>query len=395
MGPNDKDRTSLGYAGAIGVSAVAHAVLLYLMFFVLPRWFKPDETPPPAYTVAIVDNIPAGDLGTHLPPLSGKHHKSARNPAPEERAEEKPPPKSGSNKIEAPDTDRNAIALNSVYPTEVATPEPTPTPTPPPVQTPEPTAEPTVAPTQAASAQPTARPPHRARPTMRPQPTPRPRGEARERNKRKPPAPKIKPKIMLAAAKPIPNAMRTPSVKERLAMLRKRLMEEHLKQLARTEAASKGADTGEDTGEDTGDETESGATTTASREERGRGGGPVAGTAATGGRGYGVGPGTGSAGILKDPEFLLYYQKVQERIKNAWSFGGGSKDLTTTVNFAIGPDGRLLGLEVAHSSDNASFDQSVLRAIRGAAPFPPPPQRYRDQFAQGVQAVFQLGELSS
>jgi TonB family protein len=382
--PRDKDRTNLKYAAAIGVSAVGHAAFLYLVLFALPRWLKPDQTPPPAYTVTIVDNLPAGDLGTHLPRLASNHHRTPRieppeEPKPAEQAEEKPPRESNNTKVEAPDTDRNAIALNA-HPTQAPTPAPTATPTPAPVETPEPTPEPTAAPTQ----RPTAAPTHRPRPTMRPLPTPRPQALRRH----KPPPPRIKPRVMIAASSPVPRAVRTPGVRERLAMLRKHLMEEHLKELAKAEKA----ETEAAADEDSGDETES---RTASANSTERGGGPVLGSAVTNGRGYGIGSGTGSLGMLRDPEFLLYYQKVQERIKNAWSYGGGNKDLTTTVNFAIAPDGKLTGLEVAHSSNNSSFDESVMRAIRGAAPFPPPPERYRDQFAQGVQAVFKLGELSS
>jgi TonB family protein len=377
----DKDRTSLKYAASIGISAAAHAVLLYLFLFALPRWLKPDETPPPAYTVTIVDNLPAGDLGTHVPLF--KHHRLPRieETQAQEKAEEQKEPEHEPNKtkIEAPNTDRNALALNT-HPTAAPTPEPTLTPTPTPVETPEPTLEPTAAPTQ----QPTAEPTHR--PTVRPQPTPRPHPEAlREHHRHRQPAPKVRPRVMIAAA--TPRAARTPTVKERLARLREQLMKEHLQQMAKAEKARAEAERDEDS-----DESENGERT-ASREPAG--GGPVLGTSATAGRGYGIGSGTGSLGMLRDPEFLLYYQKVQERIKNAWSYGGGNKDLTTTVTFAIAPDGKLTGLEVAHSSNNSAFDQSVLRAIRGAAPFPPPPQRYRDQFAQGVQAVFKLGELSS
>ncbi len=370
MALRDKDRIRLNYAAAIAVSALAHAVLLYLALFALPRWFKTEETPPPAYTVAIVDNLPAGDLGTHqLPPLSGKPMRS--RPLPAERPEKtgKQAPKK-TIPVEAPDTDLKALALNATA-TAVATPEPTPTPTPQPVQTPEPT----------AAATPPAPPPS-AMPTRRPRPRPTSRPEARKHNRPPHPAPKITPSVMLARVKPLPKALRTPSVKERLAMLRKQLMAEHLKELAQDKARR---------AEDESSRDESKAAASADRGA----GGPVAGASNTSGRGYGVGSGSGSAGILKDPEFLLYYQKVQERIKDAWSFAGGSRELTTTVNFAIAPDGRLTGLEVAHSSNNASFDQSVLRAIRRAAPFPPPPEHYRDQFAQGVQAVFELGELSS
>ncbi len=126
------------------------------------------------------------------------------------------------------------------------------------------------------------------------------------------------------------------------------------------------------------------------------GGGPVVASNASEGKGVGVGgSGNGTAGIQQDPEFLLYYQTVQERVKKAWSFSGGNSDLTTTVNFAIGPDGGLTGLRITQSSGDSAFDDSVIRAIRHAAPFPSPPEKYRSPFADGVEAVFKLGELTS
>jgi TonB family protein len=387
VGLRDKDRTGLGYTGAIAVSALGHAAFLYLVLFVLPHWFTAQSTPAPVYTVKIVDSLPAGDLGTHLPRLARHRRSEARHSpppeeSPDEAAREKPAAPSKGPKIDAPNEDRNAIALN-ITATPVATPPPTETPTP----TPEPT--PTVAETPAPTAkptrEPTAKPTHKPRPTA--QPTPRPKrreaNQIREKHRKGPP-PKPTPKVMLAH-----KHERTPNVKEQLARVREQLLKEHLRQLAqKAKNQPEAADEGED--EDEGEEAPA-----AARTERGGGSGPVAANVASGGRGYGIGSGTGSAGILKDPEFLLYYQKIQERIKDAWSFYGGNKELTTTVDFAIGPDGKLTGITVAHSSNNASFDQSVVRAVRRAAPFPPPPQKYRDQFAQGIQAVFKLGELSS
>ena len=82
----------------------------------------------------------------------------------------------------------------------------------------------------------------------------------------------------------------------------------------------------------------------------------------------------GQPGILKDPEFLLYYKTVQDQIKKAWTFTGGSKDLTAAVDFAIGPDGALTGVKIGKSSNDAAFDDSVIRAISRAAPFPRRPK---------------------
>ena len=66
-----RDRSSrLGYAGAIILSALGHAVFFALVLVILPAYFHHPDTTPPGYTVKIVDNIPAGDLGTHLPRLT-------------------------------------------------------------------------------------------------------------------------------------------------------------------------------------------------------------------------------------------------------------------------------------------------------------------------------------
>jgi periplasmic protein TonB len=328
------DGARAGYTAAIGASAVGHAALFALIFFIFPRYLSVPAAPP-SYTVKIVDHLPAGDLGTHLPSL-----------APRKRIE---PPKPAQTKFEPPkiapppEEDKNAIALNSIK---------TPTPTPEP--TPEPTAAPAAAP---ATPEPTAHPTRAPRRRPTPAPTPTPRRLRRVR-------PKSEASVALARAHPTPN------VEEELARIRERMLAEHLKEQAR-------------------------ARRTPAASATSAGGGPVLASRATAGTGYGVGSGSGSEGIQKDPEFLLYYQTVQDRIKKAWSFTGGSPDLTATVVFAIGKDGALTGVKIAKSSNNPAFDQSVIRAIRAAAPFPAPPTRYQSEFASGVEALFKLGELKS
>ena len=123
------------------------------------------------------------------------------------------------------------------------------------------------------------------------------------------------------------------------------------------------------------------------------GGGPVLANAETEGKGYGVGAGSGSSGIQENVDFLLYYQVVQKKIKDAWSFAGNNPNLTATVTFGINPDGTLNSVRVTGSSRDLSFDDSVVRAIRRAAPFPAPPEKYRAQFAEGLPAIFKLGTL--
>jgi TonB family protein len=341
-----------GYVAAIVVSAILHLGLFALIFFVLPKYLNSAEPPPPAYTVKIVDNIPAGDLGTHLPRLAPREQKESK---PEPPKPEEPKVKVEEPKPEVPnEPDKNAIALNSV-----SSPTPTPTPEPTIEATPEP--EPTVT----STPEPTEKPTPKSKPSRHATPNPTP-VKAKERK------PRSAPTIALARAES------TPSVAQRLAQIRKQLLANHMKELAK-----------ENTEDEDTDEPDSEAT---SGDE---GGGPVAANSASEGKGYGVGSGTGSMGIQQDPEFLLYYQTVQDKIKKAWNYFGGSNDLTATVDFSIGPDGTLTAAKIGNSSKDPAFDDSVIRAIKRAAPFPPPPQKYRDRFAGGIEAVFNLGELKS
>lgn len=353
---DDARPSRIGYAAAIIISAIGHGGLVILIFFVLPKYLHSDETPPPSYTVKIVDSIPAGDLGTHLPRLAPRETKQEAREA-EHKAEE-PKIKVEPPKPElAPDTDKNAIALNNI-----ASITPTPTPEPTPEPTVAPTVEPTIEPTVAPTPEPTPKPTHRHA-------TPKPTPQASKGHK-----PMAEPTIAIARAES------TPSVAQRLAKIREQLLANHMKDLAK-----RAAEGDEDDSDDTATEDTPGPS----------GGGPVAAKTVTAGKGYGIGSGTGSMGIQQDPEFLLYYQSVQDRIKKAWTFLGGSNDLTATVDFSIGPDGTLTSAKIDSSSKDAAFDDSVLRAIKRAAPFPAPPEKYRNQFSGGIQAVFNLGQLKA
>ncbi len=349
----DEQPSRAGYIAAIVVSALGHAALVVLVFFIAPGYMSAAPADVPSYTVKIVDNIPAGDLGTHLPRIN-RSAERPRQPAPPKPAELSV--KTAPPKMElAPDSDPNALALNTRT-------GPTPTITP----TPEPTVVPTAEPSQSIA--PTPKPKKHATPKPTPQPA-----------KRNP----SKPESTVARAKPVA----TSNVAARLAALKRKNFEDHVKAVAKKAAEEKKLAAAEAASDDDDDSADASVDTA--------GGGPVAASVATNGSGMGIGAGTGSAGILQDPEFILYYKTVQDQIKKAWSFTGGSNDLTATVDFAIRPDGTLAGLKVGHSSNDSGFDDSVIRAIRFAAPFPAPPEKFRDQFSAGIEAVFQLGELKS
>jgi periplasmic protein TonB len=335
-----------GFFAAIIVSAAAHVAFFILVLVILPGYLYSEKAPPPAYTVKIVDQLPAGDLGTHLPRLAHERRHAEEHQRPEQSQPKPPEP---ATPLIPPKEDKNVIALN----TKPGTPTPTPTPPPPPEPTPEATATP--------------RPKHtHPRPTPRPRPTAKPTPKVSRRSRK----PKEKP---TPAPEVIAKAEPTPSIKQKMQKVREQLLAEHLKEVEAKAAAERNA-----------------AKPNESEDE-----GPVEANVENPGKGAGVGPGAGSAGIQQDAEFLLYYQQVQEKIKKAWSFGGNNPELTATVTFGINPDGTLSSIKVSSSSRDPAFDDSVVRAIRRAAPFPPPPDKYRSQFAEGVDAVFKLAELSS
>ena len=358
----DERPSRLGYFAAIFLSGLGHAAIFVLVFFVAPRFLEAPQAAPPAYTVKIVDNVPAGDLGTHLPKINQHHAEEQKAaPKPEEPKVKTEPPK---NAIALNEPGKNALAINE-KPTEVPTETPTPTPEPSPEPTVEPVPralEPNLEATEA--------------PTPTPEPAKRPKKHATpKRTPEKASRPKAESTVAMIGA--------TPSVEQRMAKLRRQLLAEHIKDLAKNPPSDD-----EDEG-DSGDETEPPA-------KGPEGGGPVAANAPpSDGKGRGIGTGTGSVGQLQDPEFILYYKTVQDQIKKSWTFTSGSNDLTATVDFAIGPDGALHNLKVATSSKDSAFDDSVLRAVRRAAPFPAPPEKFRDLFSSGIEAQFELGELKS
>lgn len=173
---------------------------------------------------------------------------------------------------------------------------------------------------------------------------------------RRPPENRSRASSAAASNTPSAEPQPTPDVRERLEALRRRLLAEHLAMAEKRRS-------------------EEAASATA--------------------HGEGIGEGSGSSGIQTDPAFLYYYQAIRERIKRQWTFYGGNSELTTVVTFSINADGNVTSTRIVRSSNDRAFDNSVVRAIRSAAPFPAPPQKYHEQFQQGIEAVFKLGELSS
>jgi TonB family protein len=90
-------------------------------------------------------------------------------------------------------------------------------------------------------------------------------------------------------------------------------------------------------------------------------------------------PTTGSISLDgSDFPFTYYLRAIQRKIGDQWAppkgaVAGGEKAI---VLFEIGRDGQIKEPAVERSSGNAIFDQSAVRAVMEASPFPPLPQGF-------------------
>ena len=105
--------------------------------------------------------------------------------------------------------------------------------------------------------------------------------------------------------------------------------------------------------------------------------GSGAGSISGGGGGGGGGNGGGdTAGYLKGN-----YEYIKRRIRQHLVYHPQAKRLgiqgTVTVAFIIGADGQARNAAVTKTSGHGMLDESALRAVNSASPFPPPPKAAR------------------
>ena len=92
-------------------------------------------------------------------------------------------------------------------------------------------------------------------------------------------------------------------------------------------------------------------------------------------------------GLVRAMEFVIYRNEMLDRIKERWTWIGRRTDLEVTVGFGVSVGGEIFGLKLLKSSGDRSYDESVVRAVRGASPLPRPPARYAREFAE-VELIF-------
>jgi len=105
-----------------------------------------------------------------------------------------------------------------------------------------------------------------------------------------------------------------------------------------------------------------------------------------------IGAGGRGGGIIKGVEFIVYYNQMRRLIREKWTWVGKRSDLEVKVGFSIRENGEIVGLKILQGSRDPSYDDSVVRAVRGANPLPPPPESYRKDFMD-VELTFRPKDL--
>jgi len=90
---------------------------------------------------------------------------------------------------------------------------------------------------------------------------------------------------------------------------------------------------------------------------------------------------TARQGVVEtDQAVYAYYEAIWSRIKSEWALPRGilpSTNLEAVVDVTVSRSGSVTSLSIERSSGNRYFDQSAIRAIRKASPFPPIPASIR------------------
>jgi periplasmic protein TonB len=100
-------------------------------------------------------------------------------------------------------------------------------------------------------------------------------------------------------------------------------------------------------------------------------------------------PFTASVGGVDNPSFTYgyYLDRLLLLVRAQWTRPQLGSGPAATIHFRILRDGRVEDVELVTSSGYSSFDLAALRAVQGAAPFPPLPRSYRDG-ELGVNLIF-------
>ena len=90
--------------------------------------------------------------------------------------------------------------------------------------------------------------------------------------------------------------------------------------------------------------------------------------------------GTGAGSEQQNEVLRFYCTEIWAKVRNYWVLPEQFLDKTGLISIVvvrIAQDGRVLKTEYEHKSGHALFDQSVMRAVQKASPFPPLPRALR------------------
>jgi TonB family protein len=127
-----------------------------------------------------------------------------------------------------------------------------------------------------------------------------------------------------------------------------------------------------------------GNTASGSKEETGEGSGVSLGVGSGSGSGLGFGSEFASQIGLSNFPFTYYLELLLDRISSNWLksqvSSGTSDELFTTVYFKIYKDGKISVVEIEEKSGIGALDMAAVRAVQSAAPFPPLPYEYDEEY---------------
>ncbi len=105
---------------------------------------------------------------------------------------------------------------------------------------------------------------------------------------------------------------------------------------------------------------------------------------------------TQMSGVMTTQYFPYQYYLVglQSKVTQSWEIPSHlalEKELNLFVTFTIARNGSVSGVRLKSSSGKQAFDQSALKAVEAASPFPPLPDEYKEQILE-LTIRFQLDE---
>ena len=95
-------------------------------------------------------------------------------------------------------------------------------------------------------------------------------------------------------------------------------------------------------------------------------------------------PGSGITAKNIDIKHQAYFAVIRDGVQENWAYPEefNGKDMSVIVSIKIARDGRLMKAWIEKSSGNRRFDSSLMNAVEKAAPFPPLPDGFEEEYLE-------------